>query len=312
MKIGKIEIDSPFIFPAIAGYSDMPMRVLCYRYGAGICFTEMVSAKGLILGGNNSESLIVTSASEKIKAVQLFGADPHYIEKAVSDHRLKKFDIIDINMGCPVPKIVKSGEGSAIMKNPTLAYDIVRAACSASEGRPVTVKMRAGFDCQNMNAPKIAELCEKAGASAVTVHGRVREQYYRGGVDLEIIKQVKESLGIPVIGNGNICDTEGANLMFEKTGCDAIAVARAAIGRPYIFEELRGFKPEYDICKLVEEHFSGLRSYLPERVAVNNLKKHFLAYVKGLKGSKEMKNRITSSCCAKDILSIIEDLQNGS
>ncbi len=306
MKIGNIELNSPYIFPAVAGYSDVAMRVLCYKYGAGLCYTEMVSAKGLVYGSENSEVLLQTDDAEKVKAVQLFGADPIFIQKAVMDPRLAKFDIIDLNMGCPVPKIVKNGEGSALMKSPEKVYEIIKATCEVAGGRMVTVKMRAGFDNTNLNAPRISELAEKAGASAVIIHGRVRDQFYSGEVNLDIIKEVKKSVGITVIGNGNVINQVTAEKMFEYTGCDGIAVARAAIGKPNIFSILLGQEIDVDQYEIATEHFLKLSSYIPERVAINNMKKHLLAYVKGQKGSKELKNLITNMNNSQDFFDIIQ------
>jgi tRNA-dihydrouridine synthase B len=314
MKIANYELNSPYILPAIAGFSDMPMRELCYRYGAGLCFTEMVSAKGLVYGSDNSGLMLITGENERIRAIQLFGGDPHFFEKAILDERLKKFDIVDINMGCPVPKIVKNGEGSALMKNPELAYEIIKISVEAAQGRPVTVKMRAGFSLEDINACKIAELAEKAGASCVTVHGRVREQYYSGDILFSAIRDVKNSVGIPVIGNGNVHDKNTAFDMFEKTGCDGVAIARAAIGKPDIFAELTGQTFEKDLAMIIKEHFEGLLSYLPEQVAVNNFKKHFVSYLKAYKGSKNLKNLITASCSKKDVMDVlrkVEDLTKG-
>lgn len=309
MKIAKYQLNSPFILPAIAGFSDMPMRELCYRYGAGVCFTEMISAKGLVYGSDNSGLMLVTGEKEKIKAIQLFGSDPSFFERAITDERLKKFDIIDINMGCPVPKIVKNGEGSALMNNPQLAYNIIKTSVEAAQGRPVTVKMRAGFSLDNINASIIAELAEKAGASGLIVHGRVREQYYTGDILFSAIRDVKNSVGIPVFGNGNVHDIKTASDMFEKTRCDGIAIARAAIGNPFIFAELTGQTLEKDISRTIKEHFEGLLSYLPEQVAVNNFKKHFISYVKGYKGSKNIKNLITASCSKEDVANIISKFE---
>lgn len=310
MKIGNIQLSSPYIFPAVAGYSDVAMRVLCYRYGAGLCYTEMVSAKGLVYGSENSELLLQTDEAEKIKAVQLFGSDPAFIQKAIVDSRIQKFQIIDLNMGCPVPKIVKNGEGSALMKFPEKAYEIIKAACEVASGKPVTVKMRAGFDMANLNAPKISELAEKAGASAVIIHGRVRDQFYSGEVNLDIIKEVKKSIGIPVFGNGNVINKLTAEKMIAYTGCDGVAVARAAIGKPYIFSILMGNEINFNVYDLAKEHFEKLSSYIPERVAINNMKKHLLCYVKGQKGAKELKNLITNMRKTQDFFEIIEKGQD--
>ncbi len=304
VKIGDIELHSPYTLPAIAGFSDIGLRVLAYRYGAGLCCTEMVSAKGLVYGSDNSAALLATDKREPIKCVQLFGGEPEYIEKAINLPIINKFDVIDLNFGCPVPKIVKNGEGSALMRDPFKLGSVVRAAVKVSGGRPVTAKMRIGFAENEINAVRVAKEIEESGASAITVHGRTREQFYSGKVHLDVIKAVKEAVSIPVFGNGDVTSLEKANEMFNTTFVDGIAVARGAVGRPYIFSELLGKEPEFDVSELVKEHFSLLEGILPERVAVNNIKKHVAAYTYGLRGGKEIKNRVFQATTKKEILDI--------
>ncbi len=304
VKIGDIELKSSFILPAIAGFSDIGLRVLSYRYGAGLCCTEMVSAKGLVYGSDNSSSLLATDKREPVKAVQLFGGEPEFIEKAIRLKEINKFDIIDLNFGCPVPKIVKNGEGSALMCDPFRLGAVVRAAVKAAGGRPVTAKMRIGFSQNEINAVRVAREIEESGAAAITVHGRTREQFYSGEVNLGAIKAVKEAVGIPVFGNGDVTTLAKSEEMFSLTSVDGIAVARGAVGRPYIFSELQKTVPEYDVSELVKEHFSLLMAILPERVAVNNIKKHVAAYTYGLRGGKEIKNRVFQATTKEEIFEI--------
>lgn len=310
VKIGDIELKSPFILPAIAGFSDIGLRVLAYRYGAGLCVTEMVSAKGLVYGSDNSQALLATDEREPIKAVQLFGGESEFIVKAINLKELNKFDVIDLNFGCPVPKIVKNGEGSALLREPERIGDIISHALKASGGRPITAKMRIGFDAQEINCKEVARIMEQAGASAVTVHGRTREQFYSGSVSLEHIKAVKESVSLPVFGNGDVTNSHKAEEMFKATSVDGIAVARGAVGRPYIFTELLGGVPEYDITELVTEHYMLLESVMPERVAVNCIKKHVAGYTYGLRGGKGIKNRVFQATTREEILEIAKSFKN--
>lgn len=290
MKIGNITVSGDLILPAIAGYGDAGMRMLARRYGAALTFTEMVSAKALVYGNNNTKTLLHTAVNEDVKGIQLFGSEPYFFAKAIRLPELDKFDIIDINMGCPMPKIYKNGEGSALMRNPVLVREIVEAAVSAAGERPVTVKIRAGFSAKEINAPEIASAAEDGGASAVTVHGRTRDMLYGGKSDNGIIAKVKNAVKIPVIGNGDVIDRESYLRMKEETGADGVAVARAAVGRPYVFAEITsGEKISADIKSLVTEHLLEILRYMPERQAVNSLKKHISAYYKGVRGGKEVK-----------------------
>ena len=310
VKIGDLQLNSPFILPAIAGFSDIGLRVLAYRYGAGLCVTEMVSAKGLVYGSENTASLLATDPREPIKAVQLFGGEPEFIEKAISLKVINKFDIIDLNFGCPVPKIVKNGEGSALMRDPYRVGMIVHSAVKSAGGRPVSAKMRIGFNENEINCVRVAKEIEEAGASFITVHGRTREQFYSGKVNLDAIKAVKESVSIPVFGNGDVTTLDKASEMFAHTGVDGIAVARGAVGRPYIFTELQNKVPEYDITELVKEHFALLESVMQERVAVNCIKKHVSGYTYGLRGGKEIKNRVFQATTREEILDIANLFKN--
>lgn len=305
LKIGNIELTSNLVMPAIAGYSDIGLRRLAYRYGAGLCVTEMVSAKGLVYSSDNTAALLATDESEPVKAVQLFGGEPEFIEKAIKLPLLDKFDIIDLNFGCPVPKIVKNGEGSALMLDLGRLSEVVSAAVGASGKRPVTAKIRAGFDSEHVNATEVAKVIERAGAKAVTVHGRTREMMYSGRADYSVIRRVKESVDIPVIGNGDVVDKKSYLEMLEA-GVDGVAIARGAVGRPWIFSELLGKEVEVDLKSIVREHFDALLSIMPERVAVNNIKSHVAAYTKGLRGGKEIKLKVFSATTKEDIYAVAE------
>jgi MazG family protein len=306
MKIGKLSPGTDLILPPVAGFSDIGLRRLCKRYGAGLTFTEMVSAKGLVYGNENTAALLLTDGSEDIKGVQLFGREPEIIAKAAVLPELEKFQIIDINAGCPVPKIVKNGEGSALMKEPLLIHNIVRAVKEAAPDREVTVKMRAGFDKNSVNAVECALAAEKGGASAVTVHGRTRDTMYSGKADLSIIRAVKDALKIPVIGNGDVIDRESYLRMLEYTGADGVAIARGAVGRPWVFSEVRGIPVEYDLFSTVKEHIEILASVLPEKLVVNVMKKHIAAYMKGVRGGKQVKEVAYAAESIYALLSVFE------
>ena len=307
LKIGNVLLDNDLVMPAVAGYSDVGQRVLAYRYGAALAHTEMISAKGLVYGSDNTAALLATDPREKILAVQLFGSEPEFISKAVKHPAIKKFGLIDLNFGCPVPKIVRNGEGSALMRDPVRLKEVVEAAVESAGDRPVTAKIRAGFSSEERNAPEIAAAIEAAGAAAVTVHGRTRDMFYSGKSDREIIRKVKESVSIPVIANGDVTDRDSYLRTLEETGADGVAVARAAMGRPYIFAELRGETPLVDRGALIKEHFEIISAVMPEKVAVNCMKKHIAAYAYGLRGGKELKLRAFAATSAEDIYGVAED-----
>ena len=307
LKIGNLILDNDLVMPAVAGYSDVGQRVLAYRYGAALAHTEMISAKGLVYGSDNTAALLATDPREKILAVQLFGSEPEFIAKAVKHPAVKKFELIDLNFGCPVPKIVRNGEGSALMRDPVRLKEVVAAAVESAGDRPVTAKIRAGFSGEERNAPEIAAVIESAGAAAVTVHGRTRDMYYSGKSDREIIKRVKESVSIPVIANGDVTDRDSYLRTLEETGADGVAVARAAMGRPYIFAEIGGETPLIDRGALIKEHFEIISAVMPEKVAVNCMKKHIAAYAYGLRGGKELKLKAFAATSAEDIYGVAED-----
>ncbi len=306
MKIGNLTLQTNAILPAIAGYSDVGMRMLCSEYGAGITYTEMVSAKGLLYNNENTKALLATHKDEKIKGVQLFGREPDLIAQAIGKPELAKFDIIDINMGCPMPKIYKNGEGSSLMREPLLVEKIISEAVKASGGRPVTGKIRAGFSQEEQNAVEVAQAIQAGGGSAVTVHGRTRDMLYSGTADLEIIRAVKSAVSIPVIGNGDVVDKESYDRMIDYCGVDGVAIARGAVGRPYIFAEVQGIEEDIAISELIKKHISALIENMPERVIVNTMKKHIAAYYKGHRGNKQIKSLIMTATTLREVYDIIQ------
>ncbi len=299
IKIGNVELKNNIFLAPMAGITDLPFRVICKEHGAGLVYTEMVSSKGIFYNDKGTSKLIEINEEERPVSVQIFGSDSKVmgeIAKEISNTA----DIIDINMGCPAPKVVKNMDGSKLMLNPDLVKEIVKEVVSNSKV-PVTVKIRKGWDEEHVNAVEIAKIVEKNGASAITVHGRTREQFYSGVADWNIIRKVKEAVSIPVVGNGDITDGPSAKKIFEETNCDAIMIGRASNGNPWIFDEIIDFlngenlfkKPtNTEIKEMIIRHLNMLCDFKGEYTAVREMRKHIAWYVKGLENATKIRNEI--------------------
>lgn len=305
-----------FLAP-MAGFTDKTFRELCAKFGADVTITEMVSAKALVMGSAKTKDLISFSEHEKIKGIQIFGSEPDIMAEAVRILQDEfEYDFIDINMGCPVAKVVKSGEGSALMKNPSLAAKIVERVSSISD-KPVSVKIRKGFDDESINAPEFAYLMQESGASFVTVHGRTRTQMYSGKADWQIIARVKEMIDIPVVANGDIADFESAKKVYAITGADAIMIGRAALQNPWIFSQVKeGFlygeiktnpKP-YERLRVAVEFFEKLCENKGEKMAILEARKHLGFLVKGIENATKIRDKINRINQADELICYLSDL----
>ncbi|MBQ3584918.1 MAG: tRNA dihydrouridine synthase DusB [Lachnospiraceae bacterium] len=301
MKIGNINIENNLILAPMAGVTDFPFRKICREMGCGLLYTEMVSAKAILYKNKNTEPLLETDETEHPIAVQIFGSDPEIMgDMAKKLEEERSFDIIDVNMGCPVPKIVNNHEGSALMKEPKLVEQILKNIVS-KVNKPVTIKIRKGFDENHINAAEIAKIAEACGVSAVAVHGRTREQYYSGKADYSIIAKVKDSVKIPVIGNGDVCGVEDAKRMYEETGCDAIMIGRAARGNPWIFREISSYMKDGIVCEkpdmeevkeMILRHARMLIECKGEYTGIREMRKHVAWYTAGMPHSSSLRNKV--------------------
>lgn len=317
LQIGDVTIDVPIILAPMAGVTDLPFRLLCKQMGAGLLCMEMVSAKAIHYKNKNTESLMAIDERELPVSLQLFGSEPELMAEVAHSIEERPFALLDLNMGCPVPKVVNNGEGSALMKDPKLAADIVRAISSAIQ-KPVTVKIRKGFDDAHVNAVELAKRLENAGAAAIAVHGRTREQYYSGKADWDIIRQVKEAVTIPVIANGDIDSPEAAKRCIEETGADAIMIGRGAQGNPWIFREIRHYlecgeklpRPDADEIKTVLRRHAQLQMEVKgEYIGMREMRKHAAWYLAGFPHAARLRKQACEMERLEDLERLIESIE---
>lgn len=316
LKIGSVTLPNNLILAPMAGVTDLPFRLLCSRQGAGMCCMEMVSAKAILYQNKNTESLLEIHPDEGMLSLQLFGSDPKILSEMAKKIEDRPFAVLDINMGCPVPKVVNNGEGSALMKNPQLVEQIVSAVVKAVD-KPVTVKIRKGFDEAHVNAVEIAKIAEAAGAAAVAVHGRTREQYYAGTADWDIIAKVKEAVSIPVIGNGDVTDGASAAALLEQTGCDGVMVGRAARGNPWIFSQIAAWledgtilpRPDIEEVKQTILYHAQLQlTTKGEYTAIREMRKHVSWYTSGYPNSARLRQVVNQTENYEELCALVEEL----
>ena len=316
LKIGNVTLENNVILAPMAGVTDLPFRLLCRRMGAGLVCMEMVSAKAIFYNNKNTEELLEIHPEETPVSLQLFGSDARILADMAKRIQERPFSILDFNMGCPVPKVVNNGEGSALMKDPKLAEEILGALVKAVD-KPVTVKIRRGFDESCCNAVEIAKIAESCGVAAIAVHGRTREQYYSGRADWDIIRQVKEAVRIPVIGNGDVDGPEAAKAMLEQTGCDGIMIGRAAQGNPWIFRDVVSFLETGQITgpadksakkRVILEHARLQVQYKGEYTAVREMRKHLAWYTVGMPHSARFRQTINSMETMEELLAGVETI----
>lgn len=314
-KIGNVTIDNPFVLAPMAGVTDLPFRVLCKEQGAGLLCMEMVSAKAIQFNNKNTFDLMKIDDREHPVSLQLFGSDPDIISEQAKRIEELPFDILDINMGCPVPKVAGNGEGSALMKNPKLIGEIVEKTARAIS-KPLTVKIRKGFTEDTINAVEVAKIAEASGAAAIAVHGRTREQYYSGKADWDIIRQVKEAVKIPVMGNGDVTTPESAKAMMEQTGCDFVMIGRAVRGNPWIFAQMNHYlktgehlpKPTYEeVREMMLRHARMEIQERGEYTGIREMRKHVAWYTTGMPHSAKLRKHLSEM---EDYATLENFLQN--
>lgn len=304
MKIKNIELKSPFVLAPMAGFSDCGFRYICSQFDCGLTTTEMISAKGLFYGGDGSFALMAHEKNESPRAVQLFSNEPDVVEKVVGDGLCDDFDIIDFNMGCPMPKIVKEGMGSALLLEPELASKIIKSAVKVTD-KPVTVKFRIGYDNNHINAVDFAKMCEDSGASAICVHGRTKTQLYTGFANWDIIGDVANAVKIPVFGNGDVTTKQQAEQKQKDYGVAGIAVARGALGRPWIFSEFLGKNLSVNVPEVIFTHFKVLEKFFPEKLVLLHMRKHLGSYIKDVPKAKTFRHKIVTSTNKDEIFDLI-------
>ena len=318
VQIGNVSLKGNLLLGPMAGVTDLPFRLLCKEQGADLVYTEMVSAKGVQYNNKNTDQLLQIAEEERPVALQLFGADPDILRDTARRLEHRNFDILDINMGCPVPKVVNNGEGSALMKNPELIGEIVRKVATGYS-KPVTVKIRKGFHEDCINAVEVAKIAEENGAVAIAVHARTREQFYSGKADWEVIRQVKEAVNVPVIGSGDVFTPQDAKAMLEQTGCDALMMARGTRGNPWLFAQIKAYlktgsllpKPSFDeVHEMILRHAGMLADFKGETIGIREMRKQVAWYTTGYPGSSKLRNHVNEIETMDDLKKLLENYQN--
>ena len=315
MKIGNVTLDNKVFLSPMAGVTDLPFRLICKQQDCGMLYTEMINAKALCYDDKNTKKMLKIENEEHPVAVQIFGSDPEFMGGAAEILNEHPNEILDINMGCPAPKVVKNGDGSALMKNPKLAEEVLKSVVKKSK-KPVTLKIRKGWDDNSVNAVEIAKIAEASGISALAIHGRTREQYYSGKADWDIIAEIKKNINIPVIGNGDVFEVEDAINMINKTNCDAIMIGRGAQGNPWIFKRINHYMKTGEILPepTCEERINTALKHLKlaveehgEYVAVREMRKHIAWYLKGLRGSARLRDEINKIESCEEVVNKLSD-----
>jgi nifR3 family TIM-barrel protein len=316
-KIGNVQIENPFVLAPMAGVTDLPFRVICKEMGAGLLSMEMVSAKAISYHNRNTAALMEIHPSEHPVALQLFGSEPELMAEVAAGIEEHPFDILDINMGCPVPKVVNNGEGSALLKDPQRIAQIVRQVSRAIQ-KPVTVKVRIGFEKEPVDIVEIAKIAEQNGAAAIAVHGRTRQQYYSGHADWDAIRRVKEAVSIPVIGNGDVDSSKKAEALFRETGCDAVMIGRAVRGNPWIFREMlqyfeKGEEPTppslSEVREMILRHARDMITYKGEYVGMREMRKHVAWYTAGMRHSAGIRRESNLISTYEELEALLERLE---
>jgi len=320
MKIGNVQLNNKVFLSPMAGVTDLPFRLICKEKGCGMLYTEMINAKALCYDDENTKKMLKIEEEEHPIAVQIFGSEPEFMGKAAAIMNEYPNEILDINMGCPAPKVIKNGDGSALMRNPKLASEVLSSVVKNSK-KPVTLKIRKGWDDDSVNAVEIAKIAEQCGISALAIHGRTREQFYSGKADWDIIEQIKQTINIPVIGNGDVFEVEDAVNMLEKTKCDAIMIGRGAQGNPWIFKRINHYMETGEILPepTLEERITTAIKHMNlavaehgEYVAVREMRKHIGWYLKGLKNSAKYRDQINKITDYKEVIAMLKEYMEHS